>query len=184
MMTVVDMLSMIDGNVLFMKLVEYFKIAENDTRFVTIRETVEEYARDLGINILDIKENIDITEELPEQCGVYIITTKRGKYIGSAVNIKRRIRGHELRSHIKTFDVYIIEEMNNATIIEDLLIYYIRPELNKFVPNVEGINVSESIKDQKRREKANAGARKYYKKHKEEKSKKTVYPTLSQYLRN
>jgi predicted GIY-YIG superfamily endonuclease len=173
---------MIDRNVILMKLEEYFKIAENNTRFVTIREKVEEYSKELHTDILDIKENIDITAELPEQCGVYIITTASGKYIGSTVNVKQRIRIHKLRQHIKTLDVYITKELDYAMILEDLLIDCIKPELNLYIPNIDEINMEKLMEDRKRREKMNANSRKYRKKRKDEEKKKVKYPTLSEYL--
>lgn len=47
-----------------MKLEEYFKIADNGRHFMTIREKIEDFAKELSINILDIKENLDMTAEL------------------------------------------------------------------------------------------------------------------------
>ncbi len=52
---------------------------------VTIRKIVDSLARELDIKITDVKEMLDVTGDIPHQCGVYVITTimSNKKYIGS-----------------------------------------------------------------------------------------------------
>lgn len=102
-----------------------------------VKNKLEDLAGYLNIDILEIIENGDIITTLPDSCGVYVIYTIFGEYIGSTKNIKYRIRCHKLKQYIKTLNVFVVKEPFDALILEELLIYYIKPKLNKYIPNID-----------------------------------------------
>lgn len=95
-------------------------------------EKIKNIANLLSVDIIEIKEDIDITAVLPKQSSVYIITTSTGRYIGSTQNVNKRISGHKLRKYIQTFDIYLTDTEMNAIRLENELIYKLNPELNLY----------------------------------------------------
>lgn len=80
---------------------------------------------------------------IPE-CGVYIITTEKGKYIGSSTKICNRLRQHisnnvdiqefrktiKMRSPIMLITIYECPGLDRARYLEDELIAELHPKLN------------------------------------------------------
>lgn len=87
-------------------------------------------------NIKNISTDYESISSIPRKCGVYIITTEDGDvYVGSSINIRRRISQHliggtkELKKSNK-IDIYLTN-YKNRPILEQKFIEYFCPTLNK-----------------------------------------------------
>lgn len=92
-------------------------------------EEMEILIKDSGINIIDAIKGIPIEEKswIPEDCGVYIITTTDGDlYVGASSNILTRISHHHIKN-IETIDVYLTSDYQK---LEKWFIHQIKPCLN------------------------------------------------------
>lgn len=91
-------------------------------------------------------KNCGISDTIIPGCGVYIITTEEGRYIGSSVNICNRLRQHvsmsnnqdlqqfrntvRVRSTIKLITIYECPDIDHARYLEDRLVTELHPRLN------------------------------------------------------
>lgn len=92
---------------------------------------------DTKIDILGILENLSDDDMIPKNCGAYIITALSGKrYIGSSINIFRRIRQHRSymywrKNSIDTITIFLTWDGIDARMVEYWLISELDPEINK-----------------------------------------------------
>lgn len=99
-----------------------------------IREKIE----NIGIDVRAI-ENIDISNLPTERvCGVYVIVTNRIAYIGSSIDVFKRLRhnisdGNLCKKNLELIgcvNVYITENEGYARVLERILIEDTKPILN------------------------------------------------------
>ena len=103
-----------------------------------LRDKIEGARIDAIIDIRTI-ENIDISNLPTERvCGVYVIITKRIAYIGSSIDVFKRLRYNILDGNlckknlelIGCINVYITDNEHYARFLERILIEDIKPILN------------------------------------------------------
>ena len=97
-------------------------------------EEIEILSKDSGIEILDAIKGIPFKEKswIPEDCGVYIITTIDGEpYVGASSSIMSRILHHHIKN-IETIDIYLTSDYQK---LEKWFIHQIKPSLNVILYN-------------------------------------------------
>lgn len=91
-------------------------------------------------------KNCGISSTIIPECGVYIITTDEGQYIGSSINMCNRLRWHislsnnedlqqfrntvKIRLPIKSITIYECPSESHAKYLEEMLISELCPRLN------------------------------------------------------
>lgn len=92
-------------------------------------------------------KNCGISGTLIPECGVYIITTEEGQYIGSSINVINRLRWHislsnnedlqqfrntvRIRLPIRLITIYECPSESHAKNLEEMLTHELYPKLNK-----------------------------------------------------
>lgn len=101
-------------------------------------KSMANYIKDnMKIDIIGIMEDLSDVNMIPERHGTYIITARSGKrYIGSSINVSRRMRQHRSypywsKDPIKTITVLLTWDEIDARRVEDFLISELDPEINK-----------------------------------------------------
>jgi len=92
---------------------------------------------DMKIDIIGTMENLSDINIIPESYGTYIIIAQSGKrYIGSSINLSRRIKQHRAfpywhKDPIKAITIFLTWDEIDARRVEDWLISKLDPEINK-----------------------------------------------------
>lgn len=90
-----------------------------------------------NIILIKILENVPIINRklIPSLIGVYILKNGTGvQYIGCSSNIRMRIYGHKYKI-VENVDIYLVDNIIDASILETILINLLKPTLNKYIPN-------------------------------------------------
>ncbi len=114
-------------------------IPERQNRFLEKETKVKKDGRHKKIVLpVDTTNNIpmDDVRKIEDCCGIYVLITRSGRtYIGSSMNIKRRIRNHRnnieyLSDIIDTVVIYVTKDVESARKLEKTLIMETRPDIN------------------------------------------------------
>jgi len=100
----------------------------------TILKYIKEIKDSKNLEYLKHLKSLNIyKDELPIECGTYIITFKNNeKYIGYSKNLRRRLYQHKKeKENIINTDIYITENELYAHILETILIIRLKPEYNR-----------------------------------------------------
>lgn len=103
-----------------------------------VEEMVEDMGKELGINIIKFQTIDPMNIPTDKEIGVYFIFTIKGTYIGSSINIFKRLKsnirdGNLCKKNleiIRSVHVCITNREEDARILEYALLDKIKPRLN------------------------------------------------------
>lgn len=120
---------------------------------VYIYEMIKDIIQRNNIDIVAIQNNLTTHNNVVDTCGCYMITTISNQiYIGSTINLRKRIQQHILISQhwkrysrpgnfivlyikepIKSIDIYTTKTIQHARRLECYMISRLRPTLNRII---------------------------------------------------